>query len=228
MPSALETPPASPESPGRAPFAGGPGPPPDEGGGGGGGDGESHESGPPISPEKVGVIVFIVFVTMLFAGCLSAYSVIRISTRPWPPPGFPPLPRGLWGSTAVIVASSLALVWGTRAARLGRPGPARAGLGATTLLGFGFLALQVLLWRRSLLAGLPIAGTLYGAFFYTLTGLHALHVLGGLLVLAVSFLRSLSEADAGRLRRSLEVTGLYWHFVGAMWLLLFGVLYLAE
>ncbi|MCI0341695.1 MAG: cytochrome c oxidase subunit 3, partial [Planctomycetales bacterium] len=167
MPSALESPPVRPESPERAPHAGGPAAPPDEGGdGGGGGDGDSHESGPPISPEKVGVIVFIVFVTMLFAGCLSAYSVIRISTKPWPPPGFPPLPRGLWGSTAVIVASSAALLWAARAARLGRPAPARAGLGATTLLGFAFLALQVLLWRRSLLAGLPIAGTIYGAFFY--------------------------------------------------------------
>ncbi|MCI0339729.1 MAG: cytochrome c oxidase subunit 3, partial [Planctomycetales bacterium] len=61
-----------------------------------------------------------------------------------------------------------------------------------------------------------------------LTGLHAVHVLGGLLVLAVSLVRSLRETDASRLRRSLEVTGLYWHFVGAMWILLFGVLYLAE
>ena len=84
--------------------------PPREGDGGGGdgdgGGGRPGGSGPPVSPGKLGVLVFCVFVTMLFAGFLSVYVIVRGGAATWPPPGFPPLPVGLWVSTVLIVASS--------------------------------------------------------------------------------------------------------------------------
>lgn len=201
------------------------------GGDGGRGDGGGDEpwgeggSGPPVSIEKLGLLVLVSSLSMLFAGMLAGYVVYRASATHWPPPGFPPLPTGLWASTAIIVASSAALVAAGRALRRGDAPRVRALLAATTLLGFAFLLVQAWLWGDSVRAGLT-QRHLYGALFFVATGAHALHVLGGLWCLTSAWLRSLRASAIAALRSRLDLTGLYWHFVGVLWLVLFSVLYL--
>jgi cytochrome c oxidase subunit 3 len=199
----------------------------DGGGDGGGGEGPWGEggSGPPISKEKLGLLVLIAALSMLFAGMLAGYVVYRASAREWPPKGFPALPRGLWFSTVVIAASSVTLVWADRSLRRGQDHLLRLGLGLTTVLGFLFLVTQAWLWGDSVRAGLT-QRHLYGALFFVATGAHALHVLGGLFCLLTAWLRALRVPAVAALRQRVELTGLYWHFVGVLWFVLFGVLYL--
>lgn len=205
--------------------------PPREGDGGGGdgdgGGGRPGGSGPPVSPGKLGVLVFCVFVTMLFAGFLSVYVIVRGGAATWPPPGFPPLPAGLWVSTVLIVASSACLVAADRAARRGRLLRCRHALALTVGLGVAFLATQAWLWGDCVLHGLRVALSQYGALFFSMTGLHALHVLGGLVVLAYAWIAALRASDTRALRTRIELTGLYWHCVGLIWVALFVALYLA-
>lgn len=173
------------------------------------------------------MLVFCVFVTMLFAGFLSVYVIVRGGAATWPPPGFPPLPAGLWVSTVLIVASSASLVAADRAARRGRLLPCRLSLAVTVGLGVAFLASQAWLWGDCVLAGLRVARSLYGALFFSMTGLHALHVLGGVLALVYAWVGAMLGGDPKRLRTRIELTGLYWHCVGLIWVALFAALYLA-
>ena len=153
------------------------------------------------------------------------YVISRMSAPVGPPAGFPPLPNGLWLSTVVIVASSVALMSADRALRRGNAPLTSAWLATSAALGFTFLMLQAWLWGDSVRAGLT-QRHLYGALFFVATGAHALHVLGGLWCLTTAWLCSVRAPAIATLRKRVELTGLYWHFVGVLWLVLFGVLYL--
>ena len=145
---------------------------------------------------QVGLVVFLGATAMLFAAMLLAYAIIRAQAPAWPPAGTPPFPRG------AAAANTLALVAASLALRRGWTGAA-FGFGAT------FLALQALLWRHLVAVHLgPAAGAL-GEVFFALSVLHALHVLGGLLALA------LTRARRPRLHT------LYWDFVLAIWVVLY-------
>ena len=144
----------------------------------------------------VGLAIFLGATTMLFAGLLLAYAVLRAQAIAWPPPGTPPFP------TAAAGAVGLLLVGASVALRAARPGVALA-------CGAAFLAGQIGLWRHLVAAHLgPGAGPLGGVFF-ALTGFHALHVAAGLVVLV-----------AARARRPRLAT-IYWDFVLAVWLVIY-------
>jgi cytochrome c oxidase subunit 3 len=160
----------------------------------------------------------------LFAAFLVAYLVLRRNAPTWPPPGAPLPPRGLWISTLVLLASSAALVRAGRAARANEVDALRRWLGWTLALGISFLAVQAILWREVLAGGRFTFSDAYGTIFYSLTGLHAAHVVGGLVFLARTFLRAHREPAAPRTRLALSLCSMYWHFMGAIWLVLFCVL----
>ena len=173
---------------------------------------------------------FLVSLAVLFGSVLIGYLSLRmlvVSGRPQ----LPPLPRGLWVSTLLLVASSGTLIAAVRAARRGDADGLARYLAATVLLGLAFLAVQTGCWiawigpmrdavgqaeRRFLLTG-----------FYVLTGMHALHVIGGLVPLAVITRR----ARAGRYTRDFHpgviYTAMYWHFLGVIWIVLYATLLLA-
>jgi len=186
------------------------------------------ERGPPISTEKLGMLILIGSLTMLFVGLLSGHVIYKRSTPQWPPAGFPGIPDGIWVSTVVIVCSSAALIWADRAGRASQLRAFRIGIALATLLGFAFLVAQAWLWGDCVRAGLRFKANLYGGMFFLATGLHAAHVLGGLGALVSAQVRSLNTSDPSTLRHRMALTGLYWHFVGILWLVLFSVLYLAE
>jgi len=152
---------------------------------------------------SVGLFIFLGATAMLFAALLLAYAILRAEAPVWPPAGTPPFPRGAaTANTAVLLAAALAL----RSARsTGRRGLAFAAFG----LGTTFLILQGALWRHLAATHLgPSAGAL-GDVFFALSVFHALHVLGGVIALAVT-----------RARR-LRLLTTYWDFVLVVWVVIY-------
>jgi cytochrome c oxidase subunit III len=187
------------------------------------------ESAPPpaVASHRVATLVFLMAGTMLFAGLVGGYLVLRYASAAWPSPGAPRLPVRLAGfNTVVIALSSLALHRAVRALRTLDARGLRRWLVVSAALGVLFLGLQAAQWTLLARGGLSFAGTTYGTTFYMLTGVHAAHALSGvvwLLVIALSQ-RELWVPDSRQ--RKIEVCGLYWHFVGLIWLGLYVLLYL--
>jgi cytochrome c oxidase subunit 3 len=181
------------------------------------------------APEnyRLGTLVFLMAGTMLFAGLVGAYIVLRYGGGPWPAPGMPPLPVRLAGaSTAAIVLSGLALRRATRALGGLDAVGLRRWLTRAAVLGVLFLGFQVAQWSRLLARGLGFAATTYGTIFYVLTGAHAVHALSGIVWLLVIAARQREVWVPERRRRGIESCSLYWHFVGGVWVVLYVALYL--
>jgi cytochrome c oxidase subunit 3 len=161
----------------------------------------------------------------LFTVFLGAYLVLRRQSVHWPPDGSPAPPEGLWISTLLLLGCSAVLARAVRAQRRVELRVARRALVGATATGVSFLLVQGWLWRGLLAAGLTASKNAYGTVFYSLTGLHALHVVGGLAFLVRVLAGGVATAPGERGRTSLELCALYWHFMGAIWLVLFGALY---
>jgi len=156
-----------------------------------------------ISNGRLGMMLVVGTETVLFSSFIGAYIILRSAAVQWPPLGTPSLNVDLSSvNTAILVVSTIFAY--------------RKRLGATLGLGLLFLVLQGVEFHRLYARGLTLQTGTYGALFYTLISCHGLHVLGGLLILAMA-LRKASWAENAEL---------YWHFVTGVWLVLFGVLYL--
>ena len=155
-------------------------------------------------------------ISAFFAALMIAY-VWRAGTGPyWQPVAFPPV---LWFSTGLIALSSVTFETARRVFRRGRPRLALRFLLATAALGLAFLAAQVDAWRQLVKEGAYLMENPHGAFFYIFTGLHAAHLLGGLIALFVLIVRRQK-----RRREVVDVAAYYWHFLGVLWVILFAVL----
>jgi len=173
------------------------------------------------APGYLGMKLLLLSLSVLFAASLVGILVVRLRAPQWPPEGAPGLPTGLWLSTVVIVASSWTLSRAQRRVRLGEPGQGLGPLTATGVLALVFLGNQVLNWAKLVPAQAPKSTALYGFSFLLLTVLHALHVLGGLVSLAVVTFK----ARAGSLTAAgLTYASLYWHFLTVVWLVIFAFL----
>ena len=171
----------------------------------------------------VGMVVFLGGWAMLFAALFFAYATVRTRAPVWPPDGDVHLPLGLPAlSTLVLAASSVALALGERALRRDRAQAVAPSLLVTILLGTLFLLVQLTVWRRVWLNGLQPSTDIYGSVFYALTTFHALHVLVGLVGLALLLPRALDHRLPST---SLKLWAMYWHFVGLVWLVMFASVY---
>ena len=186
-----------------------------------------HGDGPPdgpggifADPERFGLLAFLVTLTMMFIGLTSAY-LVRQTAADWRPL---PAPRILWWNTAALVLSSVALQAARRGLRRVDLGTARQGMAAAGLLGFGFALGQVQAWRILTAEGLSLASNPHSSFFYVLSGLHVLHLAGGLVWWAVAFRRLHRLAFAPE-QDVLRLFALYWHFLAGLWLYLLYVLF---
>lgn len=151
-----------------------------------------------------------------FAALVIAY-YWRSRTPPyWDPI---PLPRTLWASTGLILASSITFEWARRIFRKGKYRVASRFLMASGCLGAAFLASQLTAWRTLVRVGAYLNQNPHSSFFYLFTGLHGLHLVGGLVALGIVMMRRAPR------RELVDVVGYYWHFLGALWLALFGVLH---
>lgn len=135
-----------------------------------------------------------------------------------------PVPDILWFNTGALVLSSLALEWSQRAARRSERGGVRAGIAAAGLFALVFLGGQLLAWQQLSAAGYYVATNPANSFFYLITGLHGLHILGGLAALGLTAARAWTDAPGDRLRLGVELCATYWLFMLMVWLVLFGLL----
>ncbi|MDC9833761.1 cytochrome c oxidase subunit 3 [Rhizobium binxianense] len=175
---------------------------------------------PPVPAVKIGLFVFLGVVGAVFSLAVSAYFMRAASADWWATP----VPRLLWVNTAALALSSAALQWAKREAQQGRLESLRPALVMALALAVFFLAGQIQAWRELTAAGYVLADNPSNSFFYMLTGLHGLHILGGLAVLAHTTVRAFSaDVAPERLRLSVDLSAIYSHFMLAVWLLLFAL-----
>ncbi len=200
--------------------------PPEDGGDGGRPWGEPERT-PFVSNAVLGMLAFLAAETMLFAGLIAGFLVLRYSAVVWPPPFQPRLPIEVTGvNTAVLLASSVTMARALRAVRRGSQAGLALGLGWTALLGAIFLGVQGYEWVRLVEFGLTVSSGAYGATFYTLIGIHALHVLGALIFLGIVLVRARRGRFTERAHTLVVVCGIYWSFVVFVWPILYLLVYL--
>ena len=178
----------------------------------------------PLVPNGVmGMLIFVICEAMLFAGLISAFTILRASAPVWPPPGQPRLPVASTAvNTAMLLASGVLLVATQRAFPRDRA-RARRPLLLSMLLGGGFVAFQGVEWFRLIRQGLTLTSSTLGSFFYLIVGMHALHALAALGLLVYTWVR----LQRGWLAQSqLATAAVFWYFVVIVWPVLYGVVYL--
>jgi cytochrome c oxidase subunit 3 len=188
---------------------------------------DERASAAPLATGRLGMKILVLALSMLFAASIMGYLVIRFRAPAWPPPGVPSLPGTLWISTLIIVISSFTMQAAVRAVRADRQRALRIGMLLTTLLGVAFLVSQTLNWFALVAANLTSRTNLYGFTFFMLTGLHAAHVVGGVIPLAVVTARAFRGRYSSAYRPGVEYSAIYWHFLATVWLVLFALLELA-
>jgi cytochrome c oxidase subunit III len=174
----------------------------------------------------LGMLLFISSELIFFAGLFGAYGTIRAAAPEWPPPGAPDLPvlRTALFSMALVSSSFTAHAAVTAIRRDDRMGMLR-WLGATIALGGVFLTGQAIEYSGLWADGFGISSDVFTTLFFTMTGFHGLHVIGGLLALAlVTGAGRRGEFSAGR-HGAVEAVSYYWHFVDVIWVLLFATIY---
>jgi cytochrome c oxidase subunit 3 len=186
------------------------------------GDGGRGDGAPGIIGDtaRFGLWAFLGTISMLFIGFTSAY-LIRRASFDWRPLGAPGI---LWVNTAILLASSVTLEAARKRLREWDLRGVLPWVGATGALGVLFLAGQLMAWRTLASRGVFLATNPHSSFFYVLTGLHGLHLLGGLVwFLAVLFqLRRMAYTPG---EDGLRLFATYWHFLGALWLYLLVLLF---
>jgi cytochrome c oxidase subunit III len=191
---------------------------PDDSGPGGSGD----RGSPGIlgDPSRFGLLAFLGTVSMLFIGFTSAY-ILRRASADWQPLAAPGI---LWVNTAILVVSSVSLEIARRRLRSWDLAGAQKWMAGAAVLGLAFLAGQVLGWREFQGRGVFLSSNPHSAFFYLLTGVHALHLVGGLAWGFVTLwrLRRMAVTPGGD---GLALFATYWHFLGALWLYLLFLLF---
>jgi cytochrome c oxidase subunit 3 len=176
--------------------------------------------------KKMAMWLFIIADSATFAGCLVAYGFIRNATPNWPRPFHSITNVALM--TFILLTSSLTMLIGIRSAQRGDKAGAFRWTMITAVLGIVFAVLHIREWLGMIGEGAtlfhnPWGTPAFGAAFFSITGLHLLHVTGGvvaLIAVGISFNRGGYGED------DLEVTGLYWHFVDLVWMFVVPLVYL--
>jgi cytochrome c oxidase subunit 3 len=167
-----------------------------------------------IPTQKIALGIFLAVVGALFALFASAY-FMRMELSDWRPM---PLPRIVWLNTGMLVLASVALECALAADRKRDAGTLRLSLVTAAVATLAFLAGQLVAWRDLAASGYLVTANPANSFFYMLTALHGLHILGGLVALARAAPAAWGAGDARRLRLRLELCVAYWHFLLFVWL----------
>ena len=178
---------------------------------------------PAIPSAVLGVTLFILSEAMLFAGLISAFSIARsASLLGWPPLGQPRLPAGETAlNTLALLASGVVLFFAGRAYARERRS-AKAPMLAALSLGAFFVVFQGYEWVRLLGEGLTLTSSQHGSFFYLIIGLHALHAVAAITVLAWVYHRLARGLLAASTFQAVRV---FWYFVVGLWPILYWRVY---
>jgi len=185
------------------------------------GDTEGDVGAIRMPPARLGLFVFMAVVTSLFSLFISAYAMRMHHGLGW---CHLTIPNLVWYNTLVLLGASVAMQLASSLASRGRRDASRDALLAGGLLTVGFLAGQVMAWQAIGPSLYFLQGSPAIAFFYVLTTIHGLHLIGGLYVLGRTARRFGAGAEIIDLRQSLSLCATYWHFLLLVWLAVFGVL----
>jgi len=181
----------------------------------------AHQAPMGAHAKLVALTALLAVITSFFALIMSAYT-LRMDLGDWIPLTEPGL---LWMNTGVLVVASLVFQWTRNAAVRGDESKLVPGMIATGLLTAMFVVGQFIAWQQLNASGEYVTSNPANAFFFFMTGAHAVHVLGGMYVWGRATVRLMSSnKDLESVRRSIELCTMYWHFLLIVWLLMFGLL----
>jgi len=188
--------------------------------------GAIHEGGATdLSPNRIGLITFLGVITSLFALFLTAYHMRMMDGMQHGDWERFPVPRILWLNTFILMLGSVAMQWAKSAAATGTDAQLRGRLVTGGILTVAFLIGQLMAWRELAASGYFSPRNPAVAFFYLLTAVHGLHVLGGLAVSARTLIKMYVPAPkAVDVRQIVALATIYWHYLLLVWLVLFGLL----
>jgi cytochrome c oxidase subunit 3 len=181
-----------------------------------------------LSNGKLGVWLFLSSEVMLFAALFSSYILLRVGSETWPH-GFEELnvPMAAF-NTVVLITSSVTMVMAWASLKMNDFSKFRMHLGATILLALVFLVVKYFEYAHHLEMGEGPSHSTFLAIYFTMTGLHGLHIIGGIVVNGYLWGpgAKMWKTQPERFTNRIEIAGLYWHFVDLVWIFLFPMLYL--
>jgi cytochrome c oxidase subunit III len=177
------------------------------------------------NPMHMGMVFFLISEAFLFGSLFWTYYYLRAETAVWPPAGVE-LNITLAGlNTFFLLASSVSIWWAGGQIRKGSQRGLAIGLIITMLLGLTFLGITISEWLHESFRPWTNA---YGSIFFTLTGFHALHVFGGIMLMLILLTRTLRHRFSSGKHLAIDIGSLYWHYVDFIWLIVFSTLFIVK
>ncbi|SVB16381.1 uncharacterized protein METZ01_LOCUS169235, partial [marine metagenome] len=184
-----------------------------------------------LNNSKLGIWVFLASEIMLFGGLFSAYVFLRMAA--------PVGDFAYWGSklsipmatvnTLVLISSSVTVIMSWASLKMKDFEKYKMYMGLTLLCALIFLVIKYFEYTGKFHHGIYPSSSTFMGIYFTLTGLHGLHIIGGMIVMGYFWLpfgNKMWQSDPERFTNRIEVAGLYWHFVDLVWIFLFPILYL--
>ena len=184
-----------------------------------------------LNNSKLGIWIFLASEIMLFGGLFSAYVFLRIAA-----------PEGdfaYWGSklnipmatinTLVLISSSMTMIMSWASLKMKDFEKYKMYMGLTLLFALIFLVIKYFEYTGKFHHGIYPSSSTFMGIYFTLTGLHMLHIIGGMIVMGYFWLpfgNKMWTTEPERFTNRIEIAGLYWHFVDLVWIFLFPILYL--
>jgi cytochrome c oxidase subunit 3 len=178
-----------------------------------------EEARKPLSmhPKKFAMWLFIVSVIMIFASLTSAY-LVKQAEGGWL---VFELPQLFWTTTGIIILSSITMHWAYLAAKRDSLEMVKLAISITTVLGVAFLVGQFMAWGELVAQRVYLVGNAAGSFVYVISGLHGLHIIGGVVYLLIILVSTFRYKIHSKNMAPMEMCATYWHFLGGLWLYLF-------
>jgi len=170
-----------------------------------------------MHPQKFALWLFICTVMMIFAAMTSAH-IVRQADGNWLEYDIPSM---LWVTSGIIVLSSISMHWAYMAAKKDNFGQVKTAMIITCLLAVAFIIGQFKAWGELVDAGVYFVGNPAGSFLYVFTGLHAFHLLSGIIYLLYILVQSFKHKVNAKNMLNIEMCSTYWHFLGGLWIYLF-------
>ena len=170
-----------------------------------------------MNPKKFALWLFCVSVLMIFGALTSAY-IVRQAEGNW---FVFDLPQLFWINTGIILLSSVSMHWAYLSAKRDNLESVKTATIITTILGVAFLVGQYLAWGSLVDSKVHFVGNPSGSFVYVLSGLHGLHIVGGVVFLLILLSSTMKYKVHSKNLNQIEMCATYWHFLGGLWLYLF-------
>lgn len=175
-----------------------------------------------IHPQKFALWIAFASICMMFAAFTSAY-IVRLAAGDWLEFA---IPIHFYASTAVLLVSSVTMHLSVRGLKNGNESQYKSMLLLSFVLGVSFVVLQFMGWNALYAVGVDLKGNVSGAFFYLISIIHAVHILGGIAAMIIALITAYGKKFKVTAKRTLglELVAQYWHFVDILWVYLLGFL----